>query len=562
MSTEFDVTNLRGRRASQRWNRTAVGDILERLTWSRPDQEAIVGWPGAFADPAYERVTYRQADETANRVANAFIAAGLEPADRVIFYCDNSVEALLTMMGAAKAGLVCVPVNPLMAPDVLTWAIDHVEASFAIVDAELWPKAEPAFGATGMRPGVTIPIGGGAIEGTETFGDWIAGQAATEPDVEIHGDDVWSLLFTSGTTAMPKAVMSTHTYSHMAAMTYTLSLTRGLRLESDLRLLTFLPIVYHCGHHAAFFAAFFAGGTAIVGRRPDAVQTVAAITRERATAVWAGSPLLLQGIADAAEADPSADLRSLTVALFSWSTMHPALVARLKALAGEDLGLLEVFGQTEAMSCYRFWEHEWPEKVEASRGTVNHVGAPNPVLAATVMGPDGEILQGTAGVPGEAVYRSPAITAGYYRDEDATREAFRHGWFHSGDSCAYEEDGTQVMVDRYKDIVKSGGENVSSPRVEGALIQHPDVARVAVIGLPHERWGEIVCAVVVAAAGRRPPDEELIAFCRERLAGYETPKRIIWVDELPETVGGKILKYRLREQYGPARLADGAVLAP
>ena len=165
------------------------------------------------------------------------------------------------------------------------------------------------------------------------------------------------------------------------------------------------------------------------------------------------------------------------------------------------------------------------------------------------MDADGTILG--PGVPGEAVYRSPAVTAGYYQDEEATREAFKHGWFHSGDSCAYEPDGQQVLVDRYKDIVKSGGENVSSARVEGAVIEHPAVARVAVIGIPHERWGEIVAAVVVARPDvERPADAELIAFARERLAGYETPKEIIWVDELPETVGGKILKYKLRERYG------------
>jgi acyl-CoA synthetase (AMP-forming)/AMP-acid ligase II len=558
MNAAFDVTSLRGRRASQRWNRTAVGDILERLTWSRPDQEAIVGWTGAFADPAFERVTYRHADETANRVANALLASGLEPADRVMLYCDNSVEALLTLMGIAKAGLVAVPVNPLLAPDVVSWAIGHVEARFAIVDAELWPRAQRAFEAAGLRPGVTIPIGGGAVDGTVAFADWIAGQPASEPDVEIHGDDIWSLLFTSGTTSMPKAVMSSHTYSYMASSTYTLSLTRGLRFESDLRLLTFLPIVFHCGHHAAFFAAFLAGGTAIVGRRPNAAATVEAVTHERATAIWAGSPLILQGIADAAEADPAADLRSLTVALFSWSTMHPGLVRRLKALCGEDLGLLEVFGQTEAMSCYRFWADEWPEKVDSSQGTVNYVGVPNPLLAATVLDEQGVSLRDAPGTAGEAVYRSPAITAGYYRDEEATQAGFRHGWFHSGDSCAYDEDGLQIMVDRYKDIVKTGGENVSSTRVEGALGQHPDIARVAVIGLPNERWGEIVTAIVVPASERCPPDDELIAFCRERLAGYETPKRIIWADELPETVGGKVLKYRLRERYGAAAAPEPA----
>ena len=532
--TAFDVTSLRGRRADQRWNRTAVGDLLERLTWSRPDHEAIVGAPGAYFDPAFARVSYRHGDETANRVANALLAAGLEPSDRVLLYCDNSVEALLTMIGIAKAGLVAVPVNPLMAPDVLTWAIDHVEPRFAIVDEVLRERAESA----GLQPDLI----------TTDFSNWIAPHAATEPDVTIHGDDIWSLLFTSGTTAMPKAVMSSHTYSYMAAYTYTVSLTRGLRFESDLRLCTFLPIVYHCGHHAALFSAFLAGGTAIVGRRPDAAATVAAITAERATAVWAGSPLLLQAIAAAAEADDSADLRSLTVALFSWSTMHPDLVRRLKSLCGSELGLLEVFGQTEAMSCFRFWADEWPEKVEASRGTVNHVGAPNPLLAATILDAEGRPVP--PGVPGEAVYRSPAVTAGYYRDEAATREVFRHGWFHSGDSCAYEEDGQQILVDRYKDIVKSGGENVSSARVEGALLPHPGVARVAVIGIPHERWGEMIAAVVVPEPGEPPAEEELIAFARDRLAGYETPKLIIYTDELPETVGGKILKYKLRERYG------------
>jgi acyl-CoA synthetase (AMP-forming)/AMP-acid ligase II len=211
--TAFDVTSLRDRRADERWNRTAVGDILERLTWSRPDQDAIVGWTGAYATPEFERVTYAQADVAANRVAHALLAAGLERSDRVVLYCDNSVEALLTLIGIAKAGLVAVPVNPLMAPDVLRYVIGHVEARFAVVDAELWPRARPAFAAAGLHPAVTIPIGGEAIEGTQALADWIAAQPGSEPDVRIHGDDIWSLLFTSGTTAMPKAVMSSHTYS-------------------------------------------------------------------------------------------------------------------------------------------------------------------------------------------------------------------------------------------------------------------------------------------------------------------------------------------------------------
>jgi acyl-CoA synthetase (AMP-forming)/AMP-acid ligase II len=160
------------------------------------------------------------------------------------------------------------------------------------------------------------------------------------------------------------------------------------------------------------------------------------------------------------------------------------------------------------------------------------------------------VLRDRPGEPGEAVYRSPVLAAGYYRDEEATREAFRYGWFHSGDSCEYDHEGLQIMVDRFKDIVKTGGENVSSLRVESVLAGHPDVQRAVVIGLPDERWGEMVTGVVQARDGAEPDPDELIAFCRRRLAGYETPKRIVLVAELPQTVGGKVLKYRLREELG------------
>jgi acyl-CoA synthetase (AMP-forming)/AMP-acid ligase II len=159
---------------------------------------------------------------------------------------------------------------------------------------------------------------------------------------------------------------------------------------------------------------------------------------------------------------------------------------------------------------------------------------------------EGNSLRGTVGIPGEVVYRSPVVTAGYYRDEEQTRAAFRGGWFHSGDVCTYDEQGLRIMVDRSKDIVKSGGENVSSLRVEAVLVQHADVGKAAVVGLPHERWGEAVTAFVVAAEGARPDTDALVAWAKERLAGFEAPKRIVVVDELPVTVGGKVLKYKLR----------------
>ena len=547
----FDVQTLYGRRADDRWNRMVVADILERLTWSRPDQDAIIGCPGAYGDERLSVLSYGQADAMANQVAQTLLAAGLPRGARVVLFCENSVEAVLTLFGIAKAGLVAAPINPVMAPDLVTRLLEQIEPSFALVDAELWPQTREAFHAAGLTPNVTIPIGGDVVPGTSGWSEWIRKAPVSEPEVSLHADDVWALLFTSGTTALPKASMVTSAYSYGAGFSYAMSLNKGLRFENDLRVLTFLPIIYHCGHNAALFPAFFAGGTVVLGRRPNPAATAEAITTHRPTALWGGSPQFLALIADVVESAPARhDMGSLTVAMFSWGAMPPPLAERWKDLVGPDLGLLEVFGQTEAMSCYRFWLDQHPEKYQASAPAVNYVGVPNPLLAATVMTEDGTILRGRPGEAGEAVYRSPVVTAGYFRDEAGTREALRHGWFHSGDSCAYDEDGLQIMVDRFKDIVKTGGENVSSLRVESVLAQHPDVAQAVVIGLPDPRWGELVTGVVVPRPGAVADTGELIAFCRARLAGYETPKRIVLLDELPQTVGGKVLKYRLRAQLG------------
>lgn len=549
----LDVTSLNQRRAVHRWERVSVGDVLERVTWSYPDKEAIVGWPGGYADPACSRLTYRQADRLANQVAQGLAARGLTQGDRVLLFCENSVEAFVTKIGIAKAGLVCVPLNPALAADVVGHLIGTVQPAFAFVDAELWPRAEKPFRDAGLQPGVTIPIGGGPVNGSVSFTDFVRDQPGTEPEVEIHGDDIWQILFTSGTTALPKGAMISHHSSHFAAYSFALTLTRGIRLECDLKLAAFLPVIYHVADQVFTFPAFLAGGTLVIGRRPAPEPTAEAISREAVTALWAGSPAMANALAATLAADPLGyDPRSLKVMVYGWAALQPGTLATFKRLCGDDFVAVEIFGQTEAISCHRFWPDKWPETFRRTAPEQNYVGVPSPLLASTVMDPFGEMLDGQPGVPGEAVYRSPAITAGYYRDEAATEDAFRYGWFHSGDSCLYDDDGLRIMVDRYKDIVKTGGENVSSIRVEAVLHQHPGVAKAAVIGLPHERWGEAVTAVVVPGPGGPPAEDDVIGFCRERLAGFETPKRVLFTDALPETVGGKVLKYKLRAHYAGA----------
>ncbi len=544
----IDVENLVGRRAVNRWDRVAVGDLLERLTFSVPDHEAVVAGDGAHASPRTKRLTYREADRLVRRVANGLLARGLRRADRVMLLCENSVEAWVLKQGIARAGLVCAPVNPSLAPDALAHLLRLVEPKLTIVDAEVWPRVQGPLVAAGRAPAITVPLGGPVVEGSVSFEAFVDEASEDEVEVELHGDDIWQLLFTSGTTAMPKAVMLSHTNTVLAAHGFALSLTRGLRREHQLRLCSALPLVYHVGDHCFLFSVMTCGGTLILLRRPVPDVIASAIVAEKATALWGGSPALVGGVTEALARGGEAT--SLGVVVYGWGALQPRVLETLRTCCGEGLTTFGIFGQTEAIACHRFWPDLWRETYERTAPELNYVGVPSPLLASVVMDNEGRSLHGQPGVPGEAVYRSPVVMGGYYRDEAATREAFRHGWFHSGDSCVYDEAGLRVMVDRFKDIVKTGGENVSSLRVEAVLVQHPSVLRAAVVGLPHARWSEAVTAVVVPRPGLAPPSaEELIAFCRQRLAGFETPKAVIFTDALPETVGGKVLKYRLRAQH-------------
>ncbi|MFZ5631478.1 MAG: AMP-binding protein [Bacillota bacterium] len=542
---KFDVTSLFNRRAVNRYERVSVGDVMERVTWSFPDKEALIAWEGACAGEKTKRVTYRQADGMANQFANALLERGLKRGDRVLFYCASSVEFFLAQVGAAKAGLVAVPLNVMIAIDLLDYVIKHTEPKFLVVDAELYPRGEKVFRGNGLEVGVTIPIGGGAIQGSKSFADFINGKPKSEPEVEIHGDDIFQILFTAGTTALPKGVMHSHIYMYFCAIGWAMSHGRGVMTETDIRAGVFYPI-FHIACQGMTYAALLSGGTALIARRPDPQAMIEAIDREKITWIF-GSPADYYRIADIIEQNPGKyDLGSFKVAGYGWGAFRPDYDKKLRKIFGKDLLVIGNDGQTECVYDNRMWHHMWYEKYEKNEPAVNYLGVPHPFYATTVLDDNGNICP--PGVMGHKVMRSPVMMAGYYKNEEATREAFEHGWFHGGDAAMYDEDGLLIMVDRYKDIIKSGGENVSSLRVEQVIRMHPKVANAAVIGIPHERWLEAVTACVIPKPGENPTEEELIAYCRERLAGYETPKNVVFMDKFPETVGGKIQKYILRKE--------------
>ena len=406
---DVDVTSLVGRRAEDRWNRVCVGDLLERNVWGRGEQEAVVGAPGAYSDPRFARQTYREANALADRVAQGLLAAGLHRGDRVLLVCENSVEAFLVKLATAKAGLVVAPVNPSLAPDVLAHLVALTEPALAVVDDELVAVAAPVLADASVPIGITIPVSGGtAAPGSCTFADFADAHPAVEPDGPVHGDDIWEILFTSGTTALPKGVMLSHTGASFGAHGFGLSLTRGVSAEDDLRVLTYLPIIYHVGDQCFTLSALACGGTVVIGRVPDPAAIAATIAVERPTALWGGSPQLVKGVAAALDA-ADAEARSLRVVVYGWGALEPGVYASLKARCGETVQAMGIFGQTEAIACHRFWPDRWDETYRRTAPAINYIGMPHPLLASMVVDVEGLDLVGYPGVPGEAVYRSPTV---------------------------------------------------------------------------------------------------------------------------------------------------------
>lgn len=509
-------------------HRVNVGDLLTRSARRQPDAVAVVD--------GERRVTYAELDSWVNRLAHGLLARGYARGDRLALVAGNCVEFLAVYFACAKTGVVCVPVNLGWRPAEVAYVLRHSQARGAVVEADLW---EGLAGTLAEAPGVShlVVIGAvapGSVPGAELLDALSDGQPDHTPEVAVGDRDPVTFLYTSGTTSAPKGVVG----SHLAVYLETLSMGLECRFAADDRFVAMLPMFHTAQLNVHCTPAIAVGATIHVLRGFDAGGLLELIERERITQIF-GLPMMYRALLDHPDL-PSRDLSSLRRAAYAMAPMPETDLRAAIERFGCDFYLL--FGQTEMSPATTIFR---PEHQLSHPGAV---GTPVVNVEVAIMDGDGRLLD--PGETGEIVYRGPHAMSGYLDDPVATAAAFAGGWFHSGDAGDFDADGLLWFRDRFKDVIKTGGENVASLEVEQALLSTvTDAAEVAVVGLPHPRWSEAITAFVVARPGQ-PVDEAAVRDAlRDRLDGYKLPKRVVAVDALPRTSTGKVRKNLLREQY-------------
>ena len=518
-----------------RIGRVALGDLIVRAARTFGDEVAVVDGD--------VRLTYAELDLQSDRFANALLAQGLQPGDRVAMLCYNSYRYVIAMFGVYKAGLVCVPINTQLVPDDVAYIVEHAEARLVVIDAPLYanPALREPLDALVSRV-VVVPLGDVRVPDTVDFDALCVTAPAESPDVEIADRDLVFIMYTSGTTGRPKGVMHTNLSVFMAS----LSNLADMELRRGEATPILLPL-FHCAAHSILLNALLVGARGVIFRGFDPVAVMTAIEREKMTFVFL-LPAMWTALLDHPQRKDF-DLSSLRLGLYAMAPMAEPTLRRLIAEMCPNFMLAS--GQTEMYPATVYFKPE-----EQLRRFGNYWGVSSPVNETAIMDEQGRLLE--RGQVGEIVHRGPNVMEGYYKDPEATAEARRFGWHHTGDLGMFDADGQLLFVDRKKDFIKTGGENVASVKVESALLSHPAVAQAGVVGIPHPRWIEAIVGFVALKPNASTDEAELIAHCRERLAAFETPKAIRILPVLPMTSTGKVQKNQLRDAYVGV-FAEGAV---
>jgi fatty-acyl-CoA synthase len=477
---------------------------------------------------AEESRTYGELWERTQALAGGLRGVGIGKGSVVAVLLHNSLEFLELMCATAHVGGIFMPLNWRLAPPELTYICTHAGAEAVISEPELADRCNDLAAAGGAPAWITLGRSTGRWKGLE---EAVADASPVLQPADVAADDVHRLMYTSGTTALPKGVMITYANLFWKCVAQVVE----QQVTQDDHGLIAGPL-YHVGAlDLTLTNLLYVGARAHVLRRFDAAAVLAAIEEHSITTLWL-APAMVNAVLSSDAVDDH-DLSSLRVLVDGGEKMPLQLIERVLETF-PNAWFADAYGLTETVSGDTFLDKG------RMRSKLGSVGKPVLHTEIRVVGLDDRPVP--AGEHGEIVVRGPKVCKGYWRDDEATARAFSGGWFHTGDVGYLDEDGYLYVVDRLKDVIISGGENIASLEVERVIYSHPDVVETAVVASPDPRWNEVPVAYVVVRAGSALQDDALAQFCGERLAKFKTPKAFRFVAELPRNPSGKVLKRELR----------------
>jgi len=505
-----------------------LDDLLHRSAARMPDKTALV-----FRD---QRDSFAQLDRAVNRAANALAAQGITKGDRVALFSHNNRAFVVFRFALARLGAVMTPVNFMLNAAEVGYILTHSGARMMIAEDALCAIADAAMAETGQGlPKFAIPHQGSSLpEGWVSALDLLDHADDAEVWHDIDGSDPIQMMYTSGTESRPKGALLT---ADALYAQYVSCIVDG-EMTANAVSLHCLPL-FHCAQLDCFLTPdLYLGVTSILHDKADPAEMLAAIEAHGVTKLFC-PPTIWIALLRHPDFD-TRDLSSLQAGYYGASIMPVAVIDELSRRLPE-MRLFNFYGQTEMAPLATILKPEDQLRKIGSAG--------RPALNVETRVVDDADQPVPVGEIGEIVHRSPHLITGYYNDPDKTADAFRNGWFHSGDLGRFDAEGYLYIVDRKKDMIKTGGENVASREVEEVIFHHPDVAEVAVFGLPHPTWIEAVTAVVVPKAGTDLTAQSVMDHARKALAGFKAPKHVEIVEQLPKNASGKILKRDLRQRF-------------
>jgi fatty-acyl-CoA synthase len=508
--------------------RQTLGDLLHRSAARSPHKLAIAC--------GEVRWSYREFDALCSRLAAGLAQHGIAKGDRVAILARNSHAFAALRFALARLGAVLVPINFMLKAEEAAYILRHAGARLLATDSGLAALAGAAAALdTGVQQLLWLPSEEASqpLPGMLQF-DVLATCDASPPAVELAGSDLAQIVYTSGTESLPKGAMLTHD----AVMWQYVSCVVDAGIASDDLLLHALPL-YHCAQLDVFFGpAIYVGASNVITGKPVAEHLLALIQQHRINSFFAPPTVWIALLRS--PAFDHTDLSSLLKGYYGASIM-PVEVMREILRRRPGLRLWNLYGQTEIAPLATMLAPQDQLRKPGSCGRA--------VLNVETRVVDETMRDVAPGQIGEIVHRSPQLLSGYFHDDVRTAAAFEGGWFHSGDLATIDDEGYITVVDRKKDMIKTGGENVASREVEEAIYRLDGVSEVAVVGLPHPRWVEAVVAVVVPKPGAALDEAAVLAHCHAQLAGFKAPKRVVFVEALPKNPSGKLLKRELRAAH-------------